>query len=226
MSIDYRWVQARLRELGYEPGPIDGVRGPRTDAAVVAFKRSIGFRPRSFIGPLTLEALQPTPDPERIRLPWMQEAAKIRGLHEQRDTARLRQWFDKSVSWIDPREIPWCGAFTATCHRLADPRITLPENPLGARNWRDWGQSTDPVHGATLIFWRVSRNSWQGHVGFYHGEDTTHYHVLGGNQSNAVTVRRMAKDRLLASRWPIGVPVSGRQIHLSPGGMPISRNEA
>lgn len=226
MSINYGWVQARLRELGFDPGPIDGVRGPRTDAAVVAFKRSIGFRARPYIGPLTLAALEPTPDPDRIRLPWMQEAAKIRGLHERRDTGKLRQWFDKSVSWIDPRDIPWCGAFVATAHRLADPHIPLPENPLGARNWRDWGQSTDPTHGATLVFWRVSPHSWQGHVGFYHGEDATHYHVLGGNQSNAVTVSRMAKSRLLASRWPNGVPVTGRRIHLTPAGVPISHNEA
>ncbi|KIC39351.1 NlpC/P60 family protein [Leisingera sp. ANG-M7] len=226
MTVDYRWVQTRLRELGFDPGPIDGVRGPRTDAAVVAFKRSIGFRARPYIGPLTLAALEPRPDHERVRLPWMQEAAKIRGLHEQRDTARLRRWFDKSVSWIDPRDVPWCGAFVATAHRLADPHIALPENPLGARNWRDWGKSTDPVHGATLVFWRVSPHSWQGHVGFYHGEDATHFHVLGGNQSNAVTVSRMAKERLLSSRWPDGVPVTGRRIHLTPGGVPISSNEA
>jgi hypothetical protein len=109
---------------------------------------------------------------------------------------------------------------------LADPIITLPENPLGARNWQPWGQSTDPVLGATLVFWRVSRSSWQGHVGFYHGEDDTHFHVLGGNQSNAVTVTRIAKDRLLSSRWPIGVPVTGRRIHLTPSGVPISNNEA
>jgi len=226
MEIDYRWVQTRLRALGLDPGPIDGVRGPRTDAAVVAFKRSIGFRARPFIGPLTLAALRPVETLVQNRLPWMQEAAKVRGLHEQRNTSRLRGWFDQSVSWIDPRDIPWCGAFVATCHRLADPNITLPENPLGARNWQPWGQSTDPVLGATLVFWRVSRTSWQGHVGFYFGEDDSHFHVLGGNQSNAVTVTRIAKDRLLSSRWPIGVPVTGRPIHLTPSGVPISNNEA
>jgi len=227
MSIDYRWVQTRLRTLGFNPGPLDGVRGPRTDAAVVEFKRSIGFRARPYIGPLTLEALLREPHSQsKPRLPWMQEAVKIRGLHERRDTSQLKRWFDQSVAWIDPREIAWCGAFVATCHRLADPHIVLPENPLGARNWKNWGQAADPALGATLVFWRVSRSSWQGHVGFYHGEDPTHFHVLGGNQSNAVTVTRISKDRLLASRWPIGVPVTGRRIHLTSRGVPISRNEA
>lgn len=32
-------IQARLRNLGYQPGPIDGVLGPRTTAAIRAFQR-------------------------------------------------------------------------------------------------------------------------------------------------------------------------------------------
>lgn len=34
-----RAVQLRLAELGYEPGPADGMMGPRTRAAVCAFER-------------------------------------------------------------------------------------------------------------------------------------------------------------------------------------------
>lgn len=227
MDFDNRWVQARLKVLGFDPGPIDGVRGPRTDAAVVAFKRSIGLRARPYIGPLTLVALRPAvPQSEQVSLPWMVEASAIRGLHEQRDNSRLRGWFDKSVAWIDPRETPWCGAFVATCHRKAAPGIVLPDNPLGARQWRNFGEECEPVFGATLVFWRISKSHWVGHVGFYHGEDDTHYHVLGGNQANAVTVTRIRKDRLLASRWPVDVPVTGRRIFVTPAGVPISTNEA
>ncbi|GAB5434801.1 MAG: hypothetical protein EpisKO_41710 [Epibacterium sp.] len=226
MEIDWHWVQTRLKILGFNPGPIDGVRGPRTDAAVVAFKQSIGFRARPYLGPLTLAALKSSPTTRRSEIPWMSEASRVLGLHERRNNSRLRAWFDKSVSWIDPRDVAWCGAFVATCHRLADPEIDLPENPLGARNWDGWGQSTDPVLGATLSFWRVSRDSWKGHVGFYFGEDNTHYHVLGGNQSDAVTVTRISKDRLLDASWPDGLAITGRRIFLTPAGVPISSNEA
>lgn len=226
MTVDYRRVQARLKDLGFDPGPIDGVRGPRTDAAVVRFKRSIGFRPRPYIGPLTLAALFPTPAPERAALPWMAEAAAIRGLHEQRNVTALRRWLDRSVAWIDPREIPWCGAYVATCYRKWQPGIMLPQNPLGARNWQSWGRECDPVFGSCLVFWRGSRKGWKGHVGFYHGEDSTHFHVLGGNQSNAVTVSRIAKSRLLSARWPAGIAVSGKRILVTPGGVLTTTNEA
>ncbi|HEY3495976.1 MAG TPA: hypothetical protein VGK73_14860, partial [Polyangiaceae bacterium] len=44
----------------------------------------------------------------------------------------------------------------------------------------------------------------KGHVGFYVGEDATAYQILGGNQANSVCLTWLAKDRLLAARWPKG----------------------
>jgi hypothetical protein len=64
-----------------------------------------------------------------------------------------------------------------------------------------------------------------GHVGFYVGEDATAYHVLGGNQGNAVNVMRIAKDRCIAIRWPEGEPVVGKPVILASNGQ-LSRNEA
>lgn len=39
-----RDVQARLREIGFDPGPVDGVFGPRTKAAILA---ALGDRPQA-----------------------------------------------------------------------------------------------------------------------------------------------------------------------------------
>lgn len=223
-EINIQEIQSRLSDLGFNPGPIDGIRGPRTDFAIRAFKRSIGLRDRPYIGPLTYAALMNSAP--QSELPWMAAALKVKGLHEGRNTSRLRGWFDKSVSWIDPREVPWCGAFVATCHRIADSDITIPDNPLGARNWGNFGKSCAPVLGATLTFWRGSRSGWKGHVGFYWGEDSAAFHVLGGNQANAVTITRVAKSRLLQSRWPSAVSVTGSRVLLNASGQPLSENEA
>jgi uncharacterized protein (TIGR02594 family) len=156
----------------------------------------------------------------------MDAALSVLGLHEGRDTSRLVDWFDKSVSWIDPREIPWCGAFVATCHRITDSSVVLPKNPLGAQNWKLWGKEVTPCYGATLVFWRGSPSSWKGHVGFYYGEDETHFYVLGGNQSNAVTVTRIAKSRLIAARMSLNYSGPIKKVYMKHNNTKISYNEA
>lgn len=227
MSTNWREVQARLASLGFDPGPVDGVRGPRTDAAITAFKRSVGLRPRPYYGPVTAAALLGGREAVgEADIPWMAEASRMKGLHESRNISQLRKWFDSSVSWIDPREVPWCGAFVASVMRAYDPDIELPGNPLGARNWGTFGKPCDPVFGSVLTFWRGSSSGWKGHVGFYWGEDEKAFHVLGGNQSNAVTVARVAKARFLEARWPKDREVTGSAIELTVAGLPLSSNEA
>jgi hypothetical protein len=50
-------VQWGLRQLGRDPGPIDGVMGPRTRAAVMAFQRAAGLVVDGVVGPATRGAL-------------------------------------------------------------------------------------------------------------------------------------------------------------------------
>ncbi|MCL6581102.1 MAG: L,D-transpeptidase family protein, partial [Firmicutes bacterium] len=38
-----RELQERLQSLGFDPGPLDGIFGPRTEAAVIHFQRSRGL---------------------------------------------------------------------------------------------------------------------------------------------------------------------------------------
>ncbi len=43
-----------------------------------------------------------------------------------------------------------------------------------------------PEFGDVVVFWRERRDSWKGHVGFFHGfsQDGTRVYCLGGNQGN------------------------------------------
>jgi uncharacterized protein (TIGR02594 family) len=118
--------------------------------------------------------------------------------------------------------IPWCGLFVAICaHRAGKP---LPPNPLWARDWATWGEpSLKPALGDVLVFRRDSG----GHVGLYVGEDGLAYHVLGGNQGDAVSIKRIAKNRLIAAQrlYSVGVPDNVRTLRLAASGA-LSRNEA
>ena len=46
-------IQARLRNLGFDPGPIDGISGPRTQAAVRGFQSKFGLTVDGIAGPIT-----------------------------------------------------------------------------------------------------------------------------------------------------------------------------
>jgi uncharacterized protein (TIGR02594 family) len=120
-------------------------------------------------------------------------------------------------------EIPWCGLFIAYCAHAAG--LDVVKHPLWALNWNKYGNVAKvAMLGDVLTF---TRNGG-GHVGIYVGEDNTHYHVLGGNQNNSVSVSRIAKDRLSQARrtaWKIAQPASVRVVHLEAKGV-ITTNEA
>jgi spore coat assembly protein SafA len=60
-------LQARLKSLGFDPGPIDGIFGPRTEAAVKSYQQSRGLPPTGIVDEMTWNALlfatPPAPPP-------------------------------------------------------------------------------------------------------------------------------------------------------------------
>lgn len=121
-------------------------------------------------------------------------------------------------------ETAWCGTFVAMC--MFSAGLGSPPIAVRASAWGAWGrQLNGPRLGCVLVFTR----SGGGHVGFYIGEDATHYHVRGGNQGNAVSIVRIAKSRLAKGgmRWPNGVALPAAQvIQLDAAGVPVTVNEA
>lgn len=119
--------------------------------------------------------------------------------------------------------IPWCGLFMAyVVFKTGNKPVN---NALWALSWAAWGVPVDTAMlGDVLVFTRDKG----GHVGIYVGEDDTHYHVLGGNQSDAVCITRIAKNRLYAIRrtkWQVAQPANVRVIKLSSSGTPTTTNE-
>jgi peptidoglycan hydrolase-like protein with peptidoglycan-binding domain len=62
-----RSLQRTLRRLGWAPGPVDGLFGPRTEAAVVRFQRSAGLTADGIAGPRTARELRQA-EPRPLRL--------------------------------------------------------------------------------------------------------------------------------------------------------------
>lgn len=120
-------------------------------------------------------------------------------------------------------EIPWCGlAIAYACHKAG---VEVVDKPLWALNWAKYGTKvSEPMLGDILTF----KRDGGGHVGIYVGEDKDCYHVLGGNQGNAMNVIRILKSRLHQARrtkWKVAQPANVRKVLLDAKGI-ISKNEA
>jgi uncharacterized protein (TIGR02594 family) len=135
--------------------------------------------------------------------------------------AKIVQWFAAAkAAWFKDDETPWCGAFAAYCMIAAGQPTPKKGEAVRAKAWASWGKDTPPRVGAVAVFGREGG----GHVGFVVGESATMLYILGGNQSNAVNIMPIAKSRLLAFRWPAGLPLSDRRLPAMSGGT-ISTNE-
>lgn len=223
-------IQQALHAKGFDPGGHDGIMGARTRAAIKAFQRANGLVADGIVGPITTAKLFTTfkPDPKEaapisVELPWYAEAWRLQGVTEvggEGNNQMILGWAKNLDIPYSEDETPWCGLFVAHCVGSQLPDEPLPTAPLGARNWRRFGNRASPQPGAILVFWRESIDSFKGHVGFYAGEDGTHYHVLGGNQKDMVCVTRVPIARLLDVRWPSTVPApKGKPLKVGAGGI-------
>jgi uncharacterized protein (TIGR02594 family) len=95
-------------------------------------------------------------------------------------------------------ETAWCSAFANWVARRSGLEYS---KALNARSWLDIGESViEPQLGDIVVFWRVSKTSWKGHVAFYVNHDEHNIYVLGGNQGNQVCIKPYRRDRLLEYR--------------------------
>lgn len=119
-------------------------------------------------------------------------------------------------------DIPWCGLFVGVVAKRAGK--VIPDIPLWALAWRGFGHAVDaPMLGDVCVKARYGG----GHVAIYVGEDDTHWHLLGGNQSDAVCIRRFPKSIPWTFRRPNyhQQPASVRRVFLAPSGA-VSSKEA
>lgn len=107
---------------------------------------------------------------------------------------KIVKYFEKKIR---SDEVGWCCAF-----------INYHSKKMGYEYSKDWiarsylklGYKVDtPCMGDLVIFWRESRNSWKGHIGFFINKGKG-INVYGGNQDNMACIKSYPEHRLLGYR--------------------------
>jgi len=101
--------------------------------------------------------------------------------------------------WVEHDSVAWCAAFVGHCLERAGIRST---RKLTARSYLNWGilvEIADAQQGDIGVIPR-GRSSWQGHVFFIDRIEGAWVWGLGGNQSDAVNIKRYPVSKLLGVR--------------------------
>jgi uncharacterized protein (TIGR02594 family) len=105
--------------------------------------------------------------------------------------------------WVEHDEVAWCAAFVGHCLEKSGLVST---RKLNARSYLTWGEKVanpeQAQEGDIVVFTRGA-SAAQGHVAFFLKTVGSQIEVLGGNQSDGVTIARYAKSRLLGIRRPL-----------------------
>jgi len=128
--------------------------------------------------------------------PPVQTAFKYIGLSETANRRELSQ-----LTGVDPVRTEWCAAYV---NGVLAERGVVGTNSNLARSFLDWGDTIEPhnVDIGDLVIFERGDEGWQGHVGFYIGKinNTGEFLILGGNQSNEVSVQPYSTAKLLGVR--------------------------
>lgn len=179
-------IQKRLLELGFDPGPLDGVWGEQTCAAIAAqlgIKRTV------------------KPGSDAVDAPWMTLARNLLGTKEKpgnADNPEILTWYVDAGVPQEHDEVPNCAAFVGAMLKRSGYK---PSGSLMARSYLNWGQKLDkPRKGCIAILKRGAAPS--GHVGFVESWTGATIRILGGNQSDSVSVASFSRASILGYRWP------------------------
>ena len=247
MHMTIRERQRLLKKHGFYAGRIDGIAGPQTSAATIAFKKSRGLKPRDFVGPVTAMALRRSIKPAPPALtgangdnhempPWLRIAASFLGLREIKGrlhNLQIVKWWQKLGLSFRDDETPWCAGFGNAMILEAGLPI-VKKYRAAALGWRWNGYGTrlaGPALGAVMSMERPGKPG-SGHMTFVAGRDARGRIMgLGGNQGNAVSINPYHPTARNAQyHWPEGVPlprdVGLHTLPIVSSGGAMLRNEA
>jgi uncharacterized protein (TIGR02594 family) len=107
---------------------------------------------------------------------------------------------------------PWCAIFANAALEQAGIKGTRSPSSQSFRHSPDFVELPGPSLGAIVVYWRISKSSGLGHVGFVTGIDSHGYiKTLGGNESDQVKEEFLnphgSNFGLQGFYWPKSVPL-------------------
>lgn len=147
---------------------------------------------------------------QKNELSWLVEARKYVGLKEDTSKTthnqtllamllRMGSFSGEYKSWWKEDETPWCGLFVGFCLGVGERFVVRDWYRASAWNSDKLTKLDKPAYGCIVTFTRDGG----GHVGFIVGKDARgRLMVLGGNQSNKVSIVPFDVTRVSGYYWP------------------------
>jgi uncharacterized protein (TIGR02594 family) len=179
-------IQRRLKDLGFDSGPNDGIWGPATRDAIYA---QLGLGKTTSVGS------------DAVAAPWFDLAMTQIGVREVAgagNSPTVMDYLAEASGQQLPDATPWCAGFVGAMLARSGYR---PSGSLMARSYLDWGAMLDkPRRGCVVVLKRGAPPA--GHVGLAVEWNGATVKILGGNQSDAVSIATFSRASIIGYRWP------------------------
>ena len=154
--------------------------------------------------------LHPATLPSYANAPlWFLWALHEIGFHETGENRGIERYI--KLAHAGALGDPWCAIFTNAALESCGVTGSKSASSQSFRTNQNFVRLAGPALGAIAVFWRGTKASGLGHVGFYRGEDANHVWVLGGNEADMVQIESLAKDSatfgLIGYWWPKAYPL-------------------
>ena len=143
--------------------------------------------------------------PDQTQPDWVAAGLKDVGFHEIGNNQGIESFIAQAK--CGHVGDPWCAIWANAKLEVSGIRGTRSPSSQSFRHDANFVELDGPALGAIAVYWRQSRDSGLGHVGFYMGETATEILTLGGNESDAVRVQFEPRAKLFGYWWPKSVPL-------------------